>query len=532
MSRLSTTSRRVLWALAAVTIAGFLLRLSRYQESVFGDELSTLYLTDGRSFTDVISLVSSNAEITPPFSFVLSWLALKLGSAPELVRLPSLIAGTLAIPFTFLLGERLVNRSAGLIAATVMALSPSMIFYSGDGRGYEVVILLLLGSTLAMLEAARGGRTRWWITYAVLSCLAMYTHYTAAFVLAAQLLWVLWAYPGARKAAILSNVGAAALFAPWVPSYLKDNDSPTLDILSALQGKTFAAKRQATEVWAIGYPFKTPREVPGTLAAVLGLGGFLAACGAAVQRFRSRPADLTVAEDPMFLKNVVLILALLLATPVLELVVWQLTDNDLYGARNLNTATVGLALLIGTVLVAAGRRWGAICAVAVIACFAIGAAKTLDTDTRITDFESGAEYIEDRAQPGDVVLDMLSPRVTPVPLTSLDAYLPQGLPEFRPLLPEGEPPFIGTSYVPPPAGEVRKAVRDANGGRLFLVTSDEGLEADGDEAKTILSFPFIVGSSPPERVDLPPGSRIVDHVRYPGIGPVNVYVIEIGRQQE
>ena len=75
MSRLSSASRRILLAVLALTALGFALRLARYEQSFFGDESSTLYLTDGRSLFDVISLVSSDAEITPPLYFVLAWLS-------------------------------------------------------------------------------------------------------------------------------------------------------------------------------------------------------------------------------------------------------------------------------------------------------------------------------------------------------------------------------------------------------------------------------------------------------------------------
>ena len=37
--------------------------------------------------------VSTTAEITPPFSFGLSWLTTRLGQSSELIRLPALVPG-------------------------------------------------------------------------------------------------------------------------------------------------------------------------------------------------------------------------------------------------------------------------------------------------------------------------------------------------------------------------------------------------------------------------------------------------------
>src|SRR6478735_8048568 len=222
----------------------------------------------------VLALALRLHHFLSPLYFIFAWGFGKLGSAPDLIKLPSLIAGVASIPLIFLVGRKAVGRAAGLIAATVMALMPFMIFYSGDGRTYALAVALLLGSTLAMLCAAESGRTRTWVIYGLLTVLAMYTHYTAAFVLAAQLIWLLWAHPDARKPALLANVGAIVLFIPWIPSMLADLDSPTVDVLSALQGDGFAIKRLATEAWAFGYPFTQPTYIPGhfwTIAITLGV---------------------------------------------------------------------------------------------------------------------------------------------------------------------------------------------------------------------------------------------------------------------
>ena len=74
------------------------------------------------------------AEITPPLSFLLTWLTTRLGESPELVRLPALVAGIAAIPLVYLLGVLTVGRRAALLGATLTALSPFMIFYSAEAR--------------------------------------------------------------------------------------------------------------------------------------------------------------------------------------------------------------------------------------------------------------------------------------------------------------------------------------------------------------------------------------------------------------
>lgn len=532
MSNLSSASRRVLVAVAALTLLGLALRLARYGQTILGDETSTLYIVKDRSLGEVLDLVSSDAEISPPFYFILAWLSTKLGAAPELVRLPSLIAGTISIPLVYLVGARALNRNAGLIAAAVFTLTPFMIFYSADGRGYAVAIAFLLGSTLAMLAACRDGGTRWWVVYGVLSLLAMYTHYTTAFVLVAQLGWLFWAHPEARRPALIANVAAAVLYLPWLPGLIGDTDSPTIEVLSHLQGDGFAAKRVAVEAWAVGYPFQAPRDVPGAFAGILGLAGFVvAAIASLLRRVQLRAAAAAGARPALIPKGAVLVLAMAVATAVFEALILFTTGNDLFGARNLTTSSAGLALLIGAVLAGAGRLWGTICTIAVLACFSIGTARALSTDSKLLDFEGAAAYIEAESAPDAVVVDFVSSLLTPVPLTSLDAYLEQTRPEYRILQPQGPPPYLPGTPTLPPKEELREAVRTARESELVVVVNDDNLVRDGDEVKAIKIFPLVRGSVPAQIFPMPPGSRVVAERRFEALGPVNVVTIEVGSER-
>ena len=78
---------------AALTAVGVALRLAVAHQSLFADELSTRYMVAGRGLGDVISVVHTDAEITPPLYFVTAWLTTRIDLTPELVRAPSLIAG-------------------------------------------------------------------------------------------------------------------------------------------------------------------------------------------------------------------------------------------------------------------------------------------------------------------------------------------------------------------------------------------------------------------------------------------------------
>ncbi len=88
---------------------------------------------------------------------MLSWLATRIDLTPEMLRLPALIGGIGTIPLVYLIGTRTVGRGAALLATALTTLSPFMIYYSAEARGYGLMIFLLLGSTLAMLLAVDRG---------------------------------------------------------------------------------------------------------------------------------------------------------------------------------------------------------------------------------------------------------------------------------------------------------------------------------------------------------------------------------------
>jgi hypothetical protein len=495
-------------------------RLAHFHGTYLGDELSTLYIVKNHGLGDVLSSVSSDAEISPPLFFVLGWACSKLGSAPELLRLPSLIAGIAAIPLTYMVGRRAIGRVAGIIAAAAMAFNPFMVFYSTDGRAYALAIALLLASTLAMLIAIETSRTRWWIAYGAFTVLCMYAHYTTAFVLGAQLLWLLWAHPEVRKPALLANVGAAAAFAPWLPSMLDDFHSPTIDILSNLQGDGFAVKRQAVEAWAFGYPFNAPREVPGVAPIAISSAALVAASLAGVWRWRRRAAE---GVRPPVSRGLVLVVVLGIATPVAELIILGLGGSDLFGARNLITASPGFALTIGAVAASGGMVWGTACVLAVLGTFGISVTRSFEDSVSTIQLKEAAAFIDERAGPDDVVVDMVSPVLSPVPLTSVDVYLSHDGPEYRPYLPRGKPPFL--HYAPPPRPILRRAIRSAAGGRLFLVAVPGQLEEDSEGTKISLP-PAKLGRDEVSSVTLGSDWHIVDRAEYEGLSDVMVIEFE------
>lgn len=110
------------------------------------------------------------------FHSLLVWLSVRVfGNAEWAVRLPALIAGVLAVPATYVAARVLVSRGAGLIAAALVAVLPSLILFSTNARGYSIVclaflLLIPLGDVLADDDSLGG-----WVAFALIVAVGEYT---------------------------------------------------------------------------------------------------------------------------------------------------------------------------------------------------------------------------------------------------------------------------------------------------------------------------------------------------------------------
>jgi 4-amino-4-deoxy-L-arabinose transferase-like glycosyltransferase len=215
-------SRGLLW-LWALTLFAFLLRVYRLDfQPLWWDEGWTVYFAT----SDPSSMLARTAiDIHPPFYYlVLHIWTLILGPGAVSVRLFSVVVGTLSVPLMFLVGRRLFGGETGIVAALVLAVAPFHIYYSQEARMYALVAFLALLSThlfLSLLDRqASGAPTRvLWLVYVIVTSLAMYTEYYAAFVPLAQTLYLFIRFPR-YKAFLARWIGAQfALFlayAPWL----------------------------------------------------------------------------------------------------------------------------------------------------------------------------------------------------------------------------------------------------------------------------------------------------------------------------
>ena len=226
----------------------------------------------------------------------------------------------------------------------------------------------------------------------------MYTHYTCAYVLAVQLLWLLVFHPAARRPALLANAGAAIAFLPWVPSLLDDLDAPSQDIIGRLAPLNFHNGIDFTARFAFGNPGIPLGTFLGPVAEVALFGGLAVAVAGWI-------ANRGAGEARPSRERVVLFAAMALAAPVGVLFV-SIVGDDQFVPRNLATSAPGLLLSISALIMAGTRltRW--VSAVLIVAAFAWGSiANTKDENERLA-YDRAAEVLDAEAAPDDVILDI------------------------------------------------------------------------------------------------------------------------------
>ena len=410
-----THRQRIAAALLGIGIVALAVRIPAFGDSIAGDELVTYFEVTDHGPRRLLELVRSDLEVTPPLFPVLVEATSQL---TDQLRWVSLIAALASLPLTFALGMRTVGARAALVGCAVMALSPFLIFFSTEARPYALMMALCLVSSLSLLRAVQEDRRRWWVLFAVATCAAMYTHYTAAFVLGAQAAWALAAHPGAWRRLLIATAGAAVAYLPWLPSYRTDQGSPGASLISVLHPFDAGVVREDVLRWSIGHPAaETVQTMPGLPAVVLIAAGIaVGVIATAASLVRVRPSLRQALAHPASL-----LVVLALATPVLA-AAYSAVDVSVYLPRNLIASTPALALLIGALTTSARTRWIWVPATTmVLAGYAIGAAKTLPSSAHRPDYDGAARFIEERPNDRAVVVDV--PGATAGPLSQLDVAL-------------------------------------------------------------------------------------------------------------
>ncbi len=165
-------------ALLAIFMVGLAIRLYGLgSESLWWDEVYAIATMAHPGPLEIIRL-SSTDNNPPLFYLILHYWMLLAGESAFSVRLPSAIAGALAVPVMYRVGTLLFDRSAGLLAALILALSAYHVRYAQEARAYGLMVFLTLLSFYFFVKLARGGSSRYSIVgYVISFFIIIYTQF-------------------------------------------------------------------------------------------------------------------------------------------------------------------------------------------------------------------------------------------------------------------------------------------------------------------------------------------------------------------
>ena len=400
-----------MWLLALLTLAGGALRFATLDlQSFWFDETATVALVH----MDLGGMLGEipDSESTPPLYYVLAWLWAKAFGTGEVgLRSLSALAGTLMIPAAYLAGAELVGRRAGLVVAALAAFNPLLFWYSQEARAYALAALLTTLAVLLFARALRRPTGRTLALWALVSALALATHYFAVFVVAPTAGWLVvsgWRseHRGRHLAAVLAPVAAALALLPLL---LRQR---SLDLAAFLRDEPLLERLvKAAKQGLVG--FDAPLEQlaaasAGAIAGVAAVAALASAWRGAGERGRHagdhEPTGVALAGA----------LALLAVAVPFAL---ALAGADYFGTRNLIVAWLPAAAVLAAGL-ARGRvglaGTGALCAIGLTAIVGVAVVERWQRD----DWRSAAEALPPARTARAVVLSPAAGSKQPITLYS------------------------------------------------------------------------------------------------------------------
>jgi 4-amino-4-deoxy-L-arabinose transferase-like glycosyltransferase len=205
--------------LAVILLIAIVLRFpSLGEQSLWRDEAATWLQVNG-SLAEVISRTATDNY--PPLYNLLAWISVQLfGGAEWVLRLPAALLGVLNVALLYGLASRIGGRGAGLIAASLLALSGYHVWYSQEARMYTLLACAATGHAWAMLHFLDRPRAARALLLALTGIPLIYAHPYGALNWVAIGLGALWMILlrrdwSALVQLVLAELFVALSFVPW-----------------------------------------------------------------------------------------------------------------------------------------------------------------------------------------------------------------------------------------------------------------------------------------------------------------------------
>jgi mannosyltransferase len=255
-------------AVAIVVVAAGLLRfLTLDLQSYYVDEAFTVSLVRESPIEMLRGI--ARTESTPPLYYSVAWLWSRLFGTGEVgLRSLSALAGTASVVLCYLAAARMASRRAGLVVAALAAVSPLLVWYSQEARSYALFTFFAAFS-IYLYARLRARPTRGaFVAWAAVCAAAMWTHYFAVFLVAAEalLLWIL--DRPSRRSLVASVCALGVALLPVAPLLLRQVEAGNAHFIGELP---FDYRVRGWAQWVLfgRYDFAHPELVAALLAVLV-----------------------------------------------------------------------------------------------------------------------------------------------------------------------------------------------------------------------------------------------------------------------
>ncbi|MEO0561065.1 MAG: glycosyltransferase family 39 protein [Chloroflexota bacterium] len=184
--------------------------------AVWTDEGFTVWVIEQRDLA--LSRVAEDRH--PPLYFVaLAYWQDLTGLSRLALRLPTALSGVFAVALVYRIGLRLGGVVVATVAALLMIVTPSVVYYTQEIRHFGWLLAAVCFSSWLFLQTLRKPTVVRFTAYALSVAAIMYVLYIGFFVILAQLViaWFVWRGSLTKKAQFAGAWALAlGLFGPWL----------------------------------------------------------------------------------------------------------------------------------------------------------------------------------------------------------------------------------------------------------------------------------------------------------------------------
>jgi mannosyltransferase len=156
-------SRTWLWP---ALVAGVLGRWRLRRPELWRDELRS-WSAASRPVGDLVHLLHNTDVAVALYYFALHYWISVFGDSILAMRMMSVVAMAAAAGFVAVIGQRLYDRTVGLVGGLLFAVIPAVTRFAQEVRPYAVTLLIVCVATLLFLRALEQPKWHRWVGYAI-----------------------------------------------------------------------------------------------------------------------------------------------------------------------------------------------------------------------------------------------------------------------------------------------------------------------------------------------------------------------------